>query len=102
MSSPDWHKYKSVGPNADMSLGARAGLTPEKLEVELAKRRKLYAPDAGLPDAKAIREVFGFTLHGPVDVRDPWGLAPGCTKVSRQTADGLEHDDDLAIPSDII
>lgn len=42
-------------------LGKESSTDRLKIEQEIARRDGLYAPDAGLPDYKAIAETLGFT-----------------------------------------
>jgi hypothetical protein len=93
----------SFGPNPDKTLGARAKVTSHSIEVKLAQKRGLYSPDGGLPDVRAIRDVFGLTPYGVVGQGDgDWipGIVPGCRKVKRTTNDGQEHDDNLGLVLD--
>ena len=95
LETEDWKKYKSVGPKVDKSIAARIGATPFELEVTVAKRKKIYAPEAGLPDKEAIKRILGLTVDGVYDApADPNKFNPGCSRISPAPfADGFESGD---------
>lgn len=98
----NWKKYKSVGPDPDMSVAARLTVRPFELEVKIAKKKRLYAPNGGLPDREGIKKAWGLTPNGVIDDTPDINVhTPGCRRLSRHTNDFDEHDDNLALHSDV-